>query len=241
MTATLTRTRPTRSPDASSLRLEPRGTRRRPLLALSSILLVAVCVAVFASLYLHAGKQISVLAIAHPVEQGQALTAGDLGIVRISVSPGVAAVPASAANTVVGRRVAVPLEPGTLLVPADLSSSPSVPSGEAVVGVALKPSQLPAAGVAPGETVDIVMTGAPGSPFDATGPVSAGQPASSVVSGPGTILAPQVRVADVAMPSVSSGSSDVVVSLIVPRAFAPVVASASAAGQAALVEVQPGS
>ena len=239
MTSTLIRTRPARALDDGDLRLAPRGRQRRPLLAVASVVLVVACVAVFASLYVRAGHQVSVLAMARPVEQGQSLVASDLEIVRISLSPGVLAVPAGSADTVLGRRVAVPLEPGTLLVPADLSGGPSVPPGDAIVGVALKPSQLPAAGVASGDDVDVVMTGVPGSPYGASG-LASGPSISGAVSGPGTILAPGAQVSEVSLPSPSSGSDVVVVSLIVPRALAPIIASASAAGQAALVVVTSG-
>jgi len=241
LTATLTRTRPARVPDASDLRLEPRSRRRRPLLALSSALLVAVCVAVFTNLYLRAGHQVSVLAIARPVEQGQAISSDDLAIVRVSLSPGVAVVPANEENSVVGHRVSVAIGSGSLLTPSDLVGEPSPPPIDAIVGVALKPSQLPAAGVSSGETVDIVMTGVPGSPYSASGNGVAEQPTASAVSGPGTILAPDVHVSEVALPSAASGSDTVVVSLVVPRVLAPIVASASAAGQAALVVVAPSS
>ncbi len=242
MVTTLTRSQPAIRPDKDGLRLEPRSIRRRPILALSSALLVAVCVATFTSLYLRAGHEVSVLAIARPVSQGQILTDQDLSVVRISMSSGVTAVSANSAATVVGRRVSVPLEPGALLVPADVTTAPSLPAGYAIVGVVLKSGQLPASGVVPGEAVDVVMTGAPGTPYSGSsgsGDQSSGQSEPGGVSGPGTILAPEVSVTDVAVSPASSGSDTVVVSLEVPRTLAPVIASASAAGQAALVVVTP--
>ena len=241
MTSTLTRTRPPRSADGHELRLAPRSSRRRPLFAVSSAMLVAVSVAVFTSLYLRAGHEVSVLAVSEHVEQGQALTGSDLSVERISLSPGVSAIPAASVGSIVGRRAAVTLEPGSLLVPGDLSRSSSVPAGYAVVGVALKSGQLPAAGVTAGETVDIVMTGTPGSPYSGSATGASSQQGSTPASGPGTILAPAALVSDVAFPSSSSGSDAVVVSVVVPRALAPIIASASAAGEAALVVVASGS
>ena len=230
MAATLTRTRPAKLSDGRELRLAPQVRQRRPLLALSSALLVALCVAVFASVYLRAGHQVSVIAVARSVPEGQTLTGNDLTIVRMSIAPGVLAIPATAVDSVMGRRVAVPVESGTLLTPGDLAHGSYVPPGDAVVGVALKQGQLPATGVAPGQYVDVVMTGSPGSPFTV----------SPTGGGPGTILAPGVLVSAVTQPSASSGSDIEVVSLVMSRALAPIIASASAANQAALVVIASG-
>jgi hypothetical protein len=235
---TLTRIRPGSPGGGNDLRLEPTGKRRRPLLAIGSIVLVAASVAAFTSAYLRAGHKESVLEVTAPVSQGQILSADDLAPATLSVSSGVSVVPATAASSVIGRRVSVPLVPGTLLADADLDADAIPPPGNAVVGIALKAGQMPAAGVSPGDAVDIVLTGSPGSPDTASVPaVSAGPPVSGPVSGPGTVLAPGVLVTDVATPSASSGSDTFVVSVIVARALAPIVASASAAGQAALVVV----
>lgn len=241
MATTLTRSRPSGDSEVGDLRFEPRTSRRRrPVLALLSALLVVLSITVFTSLYLRAGNQVSVLAVAQPVAQGDVLTAADLTVVRISLSSGVSAIDADMAGSVVGRRVAMPLVPGALLVATDISSASSPPSGYAIVGVALKPGQLPASGVFAGETVDVVMTGVPGAPYTASDSQSQDQSQASV-SGPGTILAPGALVTDVAPPSASAGSDNVVVSLEVSRALAPVIASSSAAGQAALVVVASGS
>lgn len=240
MVATLTRRQPTSKSDPRELRFSPRTARRRPILAVSSALLVAVCITVFASVYLHAGHQVSALAIAHPVAQGQILADNDLTVVRLSLSPAVAAISASSAANIVGRRAAVALEPGALLVPADLADLPSPPSGYAITGVAVKQSQMPASGVVPGDAVDVVMTEPPGTPYSATGNDVSEQSESEGVSGAGTILAPDVLVTEVNSSSLASGSDTVIVSLEIPRTLAPIIASASAAGEAALVVVAPG-
>jgi hypothetical protein len=76
MSTTLTRpaTAPGRNTpgrNAPGLRLDPVGHRRRPALAVGSIALIVACVAVFISAYLKAGNQVSVLAVARTVTQGQ--------------------------------------------------------------------------------------------------------------------------------------------------------------------------
>jgi hypothetical protein len=240
MATTLTRARAPKPPENDGLRLEPARRRRRPLLAIGSMVLVAASVAGFTSAYQRAGHQVSVLAVAQPVSQGAVLSSSDLSVVRISVSSQLSVVPTSAAANVIGRRVSLALAPGTLLSTTELSAGSSPPPGQAIVGVALKPGQFPAGGVAPGDVVDIVMTGSPDSPDTATPITYGGQASSGPVSGPGTILAPDSLVTDVSEPSQSSGSETLIVSLLIPRAFAPIVANASAAGQAAVVIVAPG-
>jgi SAF domain len=237
--ATLTRTPPLKFPQRNQLRLEPIRRRRRPLLAIGSLVVIAMSITVFGSIYARAGHHASVLAVAQPIAQGQTLSTSDLKVVKISVDSGLSVLPASVADTVVGRRVTEDLSPGTLLAPQDVLSSSAPPNGQAIVGVELKSGQLPASGIYPGESVDVVMTGSPGSPDTASSAVPIGQSVTGAQEGPGTILAPDVRVTDVATPSANSGSDALVVSLLVPRSISPSVASASAAGQAALVVVAP--
>ena len=203
----------------------------------------------FANAYLKAGHQASVLAVAKPVAQGSTIEAGDLAIVRVASSGHLASVPAAEASLVVDRRAAVTLVPGTLLAMGDVSNSMRVPTGQAVVGVEVKPSQLPAEGVQSGNTVDVVLTGIPGSPAfavpnasssvdpaeaAASAGSSSGSPALPTLSG--TVLAAGVLVTRVVAQATSSnGVTDV--SLLVPVAEASVIATASAAGQVALVVV----
>ncbi len=211
--------------------------------------LVVTCVGVFVSVYLKAGDQVSVLEIARSVPQGQVLGAGDLKVVKISAGATFETVPLAAASAVIGRRAAEELEPGTLLTTNELVTRFSPPSGESIVGVAAKEGQLPASGVAPGETVDVILTGLPGQPATGTSPAStAAQSASTgavTASGEpmtaGTVLVSDATVLEAAASPASSGSNDVDVSLLTPSTLAPVVASASAAGEIALVVVAPGS
>lgn len=233
------------------LRLAP-GRRRRPGLFAGSALLLATCLAVFVTTYLKAGNQVAVLGVVRTVPQGGIVRSEDLAVVRIAASGPLAPIAASDAGRVVGRHAAVTLVPGALLTRADLSVAGAIPEGGALVGVAVKPSQLPAQGVAGGETVDVVLTGIPGAPaFTSSGTSgsssSAGSSASAQLGTDAllgtqslildtTVLAPQVLVT-AAIPGSSTNGDTTLVTLLVPRADAAVVASASAAGQAALVAV----
>lgn len=250
MSTTLTRPDVASGRPLSALRLDPVAHRRRPALAVGSLALVVACIAVFASVYLKAGSQVAVLAVDRSVPQGQVLTAADLTVAHISSDSGISTVPVADASEAIGRRAAEPLEPGTLLTQSELVTTFSPPAGQSIVGVSVKEGQLPASGVAPGETVDVILTGTPGDPDsapaspDATGDLQAagatattgGQP-----TGAGTVLVSDATVLEAFPSPASSGSDAIDVSLLTASTLAPLVASASAADQVALVVVAPGS
>lgn len=226
MTATMTRTR-TRDAPGSALRLAPVRRRRRSGLLAASLVLFTACTALFVSAYLRAGHQVAVLAVAKAVPQGGVVSADDLAVVRLSASGGLAPIAATSASEVVGRRAAVPLVPGSLLTMSEVTSAPTIDPDQAIVGVALRPSQLPSGGVSPGEEVDVVLTGVPGTPY------ASGAPSSVSAS----VLASNALVTAAALTSASSTAGTTVVSLLVPRVQAGVIASASSAGEVALVLV----
>lgn len=243
------------------LRLSAAARPRRPALAAASVLLVALCVAVFAGAYIHAGERVPALEVVRPVAAGQRLSASDLASVRVAVPASLPTVPVAEAARVIGQIAAVPLAPGSLLAPGDVGRVAAPPPGEAVVGVSAAPAGLPAGGVSVGASVEVVLTGPPGSPdtagagatgatgaggVSALGSTSAGtspgtSPGSSGASpgGVGSVLVPSARVVAFAAPAAASGSSRLVLSLQVPAVLAPMVATASAAGQVALVLVGP--
>lgn len=243
------------------LRLSAAARPRRPALAAASVLLVALCVAVFAGAYIHAGERVPALEVVRPVAAGQRLSASDLASVRVAVPASLPTVPVAEAARVIGQIAAVPLAPGSLLAPGDVGRVAAPPPGEAVVGVSAAPAGLPAGGVSVGASVEVVLTGPPGSPdtagagatgatgaggVSALGSTSAGtspgtSPGSSGASpgGVGSVLVPAARVVAFSAPAAASGSSRLVLSLQVPAVLAPMVATASAAGQVALVLVGP--
>jgi len=240
---------------AAGLRLEPVRPRRRPALAVGSLALVVACVAIFASAYLKAGNQTAVLVVARTVPAGQVVTVGDLTTVRLSTGAGLSTIAAGDVTGAIGRRAAEQLDPGALLTPSDLVASYAPPAGDSIVGVALKEGQLPASGLVDGETVDVILTGPPGQPdADTVTPDTSSDPAaaapgattttsgSDVSSGTtGIVLVPGATVLEVSPSSASLGSDAFDVSLLTPSTLAPLLADASAADQAALVVVAPGS
>jgi hypothetical protein len=202
-------------------------------MAVVSIAVVATCSALFALLYAHSSRLVSDIAVTRQVTQGETIEGSDLRQVDVALSGGVSAVPVSEADQVIGRPAAVTLPPGTLLSPADIGGSPTLSSGQSVVGMDLKPGMLPASGVQPGESVLVVLTDPAGTPVTQTGSAQSGKPGTADQSAGVTAA----TVVGVDTSPGDSGAGDVVVSVQVPVASASLVAGWSAAGQVALVQV----
>jgi hypothetical protein len=201
--------------------------------------LLVTCAALFALIYAHSSRLESVIGVARQVPEGELVSSGDLRQVDISIGNGVTVVPVDQAGEVVGKPAAVTLLAGTLLSPSDIGGSKALGSGEAVVGIDLKPGMVPASGVQPGERVLIVLTGQSGSPLTANasgGSASSGQLSSNGATFSTEVIAKATVVGVDDAPD-DSGAGDLVASVEVASEMAPVVADASAAGQAALVQV----
>jgi hypothetical protein len=200
--------------------------------------LVTSCIAIFTSIYLRAGNKSEVLVLTHNVAQGQAITRSDLAVVRVSYSSGLAPIPVDDLSAVLRQSAVVPLLQGTLLSMTELTAQPGPGHGDAIVGIATKPGQLPAEGVAVGASVDVILTGSEstltGGASDGSVPASPPVPSGDVEVG--AVLAPNASVIAVSA-STDANANTTVVSVLIPSTLAPLVASASAAGQVALVLV----
>ena len=103
--------------------------------------------------------------IAHPpehVQVGQVVTEDDLGKASIALDPSVQAVRGTDMDSVVGKRAAVELKPGSLLAPAQVTKDSLVKAGEQLVPIGLKPEQVPATALVPGQKVQLVHVPAQG-------------------------------------------------------------------------------
>jgi hypothetical protein len=212
------------------LRLAPPRWQRRPAFVVLGLLLVLVFAALAAQLYLQVGGRASVLAVARPVPAGHRIGGQDLTEVRVSIDPAVHAVPASDRNQVVGRVALVDLLPRSLLNREAVAATPIPGAGKAIVGVALKPGQLPTI-LKPGDHVVVVVTPPPpaGGGGAGGGAAASGQP-------------PQVLVDDAVVFDLRQAEADqaTVVSVVVARGQAADVARWQASGQVSLVMVAAG-
>ena len=201
-------------------RLNP-GRRRRPAVWVAGVALIAVGAAVATSAALSAGTKHDVLALARSVPAGRLLTAADVRTVRVAADSSVATVPAADEPSVVGQRTAVDLLANSLLTNSALGGAAVPARGQALLGVALKPGQLPARSLSRGDQAELIPT-----PTNVTSTSSASTSTASAVS--------PVPVTVDAEGAVGSDGTTVV-DLVLPADAAPKVAAQAAAGQLVLV------
>lgn len=223
---------------------------RRPGLAAAGVLLVLGCAGLGAAVARDLGRRTPYLEIARFVPGGSRIVAADLASTPIAGggtgTHALATLPTSMEGSVLGRRAAVPLEPGTLLVPADLATGPAVPAGQGLVGATLAADQLPPTLVA-GDRVLLVLGGGAstsGSGVGGAGAAAAGTaPAGGLLPGGagsgGSLGVGTVEgVSSISAGGVAgAGGATELVTLEVPIADAVAVAEASASSEVSLVEI----
>ncbi|MBS2547455.1 hypothetical protein KGQ19_11285 [Catenulispora sp. NL8] len=99
-----------------------------------------------------------VLVVAEPLAAGQTITSDALRTIPVAAEAGVGTIDASMASKVVGRTVAVPLTPGSLLNVTDIGKSTFPPAGQAELAVALRAGAYPL-DLAAGDRVQVVVAG----------------------------------------------------------------------------------
>ena len=179
--------------------------------------LVGVGILGSAELYHRADHQVPVLLVTAQVPAGSVITANDIGTTTVAAGPGVQDIPARQLSQVIGLVAATSLQKGTLLAPSELTSKLAPAPGQDLVPVAVKPSALPASGLAPGDQVLAIAT-----------PASSGSGAAAVLTQPVPAVVEAVQ-------TVTDQSGQAVVDLLVAASLGPAVAQQAATGQIALV------
>ncbi|MEU5044542.1 SAF domain-containing protein [Streptomyces griseorubiginosus] len=136
--------------------------RRRPGVIALSLALIAAGSAGVAVLLLQVGNRTDVVTVVRDVQVGQVLTEDDLGKASLALDPAVKAVRADNLKSVVGKRAAVELKPGSLLSPSQVTKDNLVKAGEQLVPIGLEPKQIPATALVPGQKVQLVHVPAQG-------------------------------------------------------------------------------
>ncbi|MDG9709732.1 SAF domain-containing protein [Streptomyces sp. DH10] len=136
--------------------------RRRPGVIALSLALIAAGGAGVAVLLMQVGNRTEVVTVVRDVQVGQVVTEEDLGKASIALDPSVKAVRGSDLDSVVGKRAAVELKPGSLLAPSQVTKDSLVKAGEQLVPIGLKPEQVPATALVPGQKVQLVHVPAQG-------------------------------------------------------------------------------
>lgn len=180
----------------------PRARRRSPAVLALAVALVAAGGLGGAVLYNATGQRSAVLALAHNVPAGQAISAGDLVVAHISLDPSLQPVGAASLENVVGMRATADLMQGQFLTAGDVTRSSLVQTGDQVVGLPAKDTQLPAATLQPGDKVMVVSTGTGNGSSGSSGtvlPAVGSQIAATVIS-VGAQDSDGTTVVDVALP-----------------------------------------
>ncbi len=187
------------------------------------VLLIVGLAALGGYFYSTAGQKTPVVVVVNPVSAGHQVAATDLS--TIDVAGGVVAIAGADLPTVVGETATIDLLPNMLLQRSMLTAEPALGADEAQVGVALKIGQMPADGLLPGDTVQVLQLPAK--------EASAGGAAGATA----TVLQKSVTVFS-ALPDPSQAGAEVV-TLTVPTAGAAAIATAGGQGLVALVKVRP--
>ncbi len=137
----------------------PVRRRRRPWLIALGALLAAVGALVVAWLVATAGQRIDVLVVRAPVAQGEALTAGMLGVAQVSVEPGVEVIPVGSLDQVTGMHAKTALAPGMLLNSGLVTADRGPETGRVLVPLAIAPDRMPSGGLMPGDRILVVDAG----------------------------------------------------------------------------------
>ncbi len=194
-------------------------------MAALAVLLIVGGALVSAYLVMVSSRRVPVIRVASQVAPGQQIPAGALEEIQVSSTGGLDYIPWSDRGKVTQTFATVTLVKGALLTNGMISSDGSVAKGSVVVGLALKPGQLPAGGLQPGDRVALYAVTDQG-----------GGGAQN-----GTVLAPVATVYDVAEAGQNDVQSDTVqVSVTVPVGQAPLVTQSASAGAIAVALLPAG-
>jgi hypothetical protein len=161
----------------------------------------------------------AVLVLARSVRAGEELRAEALRVEDVHLGALVGHVGATDSRRVVGKTATADLPAGTLVTDALFAGRPPVPAGATVVAAALVPGQFATFELRPGQAVTAIRTGRA---------TAAAEPDAGAVLAAATVY--EVRALD-------DTTGTWIVSLLVPEAAAPAVASAAAAKSLSLALV----
>ncbi len=144
------RARQRRAEKAAAAERRPSRPYGQMLLAL---LLIVGCALGAAVAFARAGDTTSVVVMSDGVARGETIGREDLTTTRVSGVDD--AIPADELDDLVGRTATVDLLPGQIVLTEASTADPVPAQGEALVGVALEPSQVPA-DLGPGDSVMVL-------------------------------------------------------------------------------------
>jgi hypothetical protein len=200
--------------------LAPLPRRRRPAMIALSAALVGAGILASVALYQRTDHQVPVVMVTASVPAGTVITASDVGTASVAAGPGVPLIPARQLQQVIGQVAGTALHPGMLLVASELTSLLPPGPGQELVPVPVRPSILPADGLAPGDHIEIVAT-----------PGNQGQPGQNF---PPVFTTPIAGIVAGVNSATNSDGYDVV-DLLVPSSAGAQIAKQASTGQIYLI------
>ncbi|RZU46642.1 SAF domain-containing protein [Krasilnikovia cinnamomea] len=201
--------------------------RRRPgLIAAGVVILVLGCLGAYAFARA-AGTNEPMLAVTTTITAGHQITDADLKVVQVNAASGLTPIPSTQRNTVVGKYAKVELVAGTLLTNEQLTTTAVPAAGQQLIGLELKPAQLPSRPLRPGEPVLLVITS---DPRNVT--LDGGKKATSA-----DLPSPPTVAATVAGVGAKATDDTVVVDVVVPEANGPGLLERASQGRVAVALV----
>lgn len=200
--------------------------RRRPALIGLSVALIAAGGLAGAFTVLSSGERTPVLMLSKEVPYGSEITEQDLTVVSVGLDPALKPVAAADRGEVIGKRAATDLLAGSLVTGDSVTDKPLIGEREHLVGLRLKPGQLPATPLSPGRSVLVVSTPDAAAAAD---PAAKGKTREEM---PKTLPAEVVRVGK------PDTSGNLTLDVSVAATDGPVLAARAASGDIAVV-VEP--
>jgi hypothetical protein len=149
------------TPPPDPLQLRPPRRRRSKLLILLGLVLSAVSATGVVWVFRAVDDSIAAVGVASPVRYGEVVTAEALLEVHVRPDPGVHPLGWDQRFEIIGKPASTDLRPGALVTPDLAAESASAPGpGEQLVGVPVKPGQLPTTTLEPRQPVLLVPVGA---------------------------------------------------------------------------------
>lgn len=199
--------------------LRPPRRKRSKVLILAGIVLAVVCAVTAVWVYQQVDQTYAAVGVAKPVPYGQTITADALREVRVHTDPGVTPLRWEQRSELIGKTASTDLLPGSVVTRDVVAGAGAPPKkGEHLVGIAVKPAQMPVTALQPRQPVLLVPSG------DAGGDTPAWQPVPAQVIQVGERDSSGIRVVDV----------------VVPDGEGPTMATRASSGQVAIVVLPRG-
>ena len=198
----------------SAVQIAPVRSRRSRIWVAGAAALILVGGLLNVFLFTSVGHPDEVFVVTRNIPRGTTLATGDLASLALASGQSSPAISTALPSEVLGKVTTVDLPKGSFVTPAAIAPTQPIPTGQALVGLSLKPAQLPAQALVAGDHVEIV-------PIATVATVDAMVTTSTI---PGTV---SVTVVD-------QRSATTVVDVYVSQTVAAYLTSRAAAGAVAI-------